>query len=142
MSTYKHTVARQQQGGFSQSPVQTVGNASNPDLDKSLKWKDLASAGVAVAYGKKAFGTVIKAQVGIMGIGEVERALEDVSRLATYTIVGIATGPLGLGFAVGSDLFAAGVTRAVNLHQTNLTNERLVEERGTRRNLGAGGHYG
>jgi hypothetical protein len=141
MSEYKHTISKQSPSGFSGSPSQTEANAGNPNLNGELKTKDAIGLGIAYIYGKKAFSTVMKAQVGQMGIAEVERSLESVKQLATYVAIAFVRPGLS-ALAIGSDIFTSGVDRAVNIHNTNLDNIRTVEERGTRRDMNAGGFYG
>lgn len=141
MSEYKHTIAKTQQGGFATSPVQTVSNAGDSSLDNDLSIRDGIAMAVGFAYGKKVIGTVIKARITISGLSEVENVLEDVGRIVGYIAFGLIK-PGVAGIAIGTDIITNGIDRAVFIYDTTLQNERLVQERGTRRDMGTGGYYG
>ena len=141
MGEYRTVMQKAPQGGFAQSPDQELGNAGSPLLNRAISIKDAVIGGTAAMYGKKVIGTGIKAVVGQLGISEIENVIEDVTRFAGYGALGLVS-PLAGGLAITSDIVTNGIERAVNIHQTNLDNERLIEERGTRRDMNAGGYYG
>ena len=141
MSEYKHTVAKQQSGGFAESPDQTTGNAGNPLLDD--KTKNLLSVGVATVYGKRVVSTVFHASIGQLGGARLEEVQEAVSRLSTYAFLAVASGGFILpAISLASDIVVAGIENAVESHSLNLENDRLRASRGVRVNYNAGGYYG
>ena len=142
MSEYKHTVAKTQQQGFSQSPEQTIGNAGSSPLDDNLTIKNGVVIAVAASQGKRVFNAAFTATVDQIGNSRLEEAIMIGQKGATYIALGIATGGVVVGIAAVAELATIGITTAVNNHAINLDNDRIRNERGTRINFNAGGYYG
>lgn len=145
MSEYRHTIAKGEPTGFSQDPDQTVSNAEAPLLDKSLTAKNAIGIGIGAMYGKKIGNAGFQAIVGQFGNSRLEQGIEIGTKVLTYVGIGIASGPTApvtVALAVATDAAISGINNMVANHANNLDNERLVEDRGTMMQLGAGGYYG
>jgi len=140
MSEYKHTVSKQQQGGFSESPVQTESNAGNPALNDQLTLRDVGGVAIATVYTVKLIGTVAKAAIGQTGNSEIERAVEGATRLAGLSVLAYLKPEIAL-LAIGADTLSKTVSTLVNIYDNNVQNERRILERGTLIDFGAGGYY-
>lgn len=142
MSEYRLVLPKQAQGGFSQSPDQSVSNAGSPALDEPLTIKNAAGIGVAVMYGKKVANAGYQAVVGQIGSSRLDEAITIGTKIGGYAVLFAATGGTVVAAAAVAEAATIGITYAVENHATNLDNERLRQTRGTRVNYNAGGYYG
>lgn len=141
MGEYRIILPKTTQGGFASDPEQGISNSGSPMLDKPLTIKNGLSIGIAAMYGKRVLVTAAKAAIGQTGNGEMEMAIESVSKMAKYGALTYINPTVGI-LAVSSDMFVSAINYAVESHAINLENERTIEARGTRRNNGIGGYYG
>ena len=140
MSEYKHTVAKPQTGGFSESPEQGVGNSTSPVLNDNNK--NLLNKGVAVVYGKKVVSSVYQGVSGQLGSARLEEATEAFTSLSTYAILAGVSGGFVLPLlALGADVVKRGVENMVETHAMNLENDRIRATAGVRVTYNGGGYY-
>jgi len=139
---YRITLPKQPQGGFSESPDQTIGNSGSPLLDKGLSIRTGIMGAVGYAAGKQVFNAGFTATVGQIGSSRLEEGLMAASKVAGYIALGIATGGTVAILAASAEAISIGITRAVENHAIDLDNVRTRATRGTLINFNAGGYYG
>ena len=143
MSEYKHTVAKTQQGGFSESPEQGVGNSGNPSLNDNLTLKNGVVLAVAYSQGKKVFNAGFTATIGQIGNSRLEEVISGFQMGIGYIALGVATGGVLVPIVAGlAELATVGISNAVEFHATALDNNRLQATRGTLINLSGVEYYG
>lgn len=145
MNEYRAAVPKGAITGYAQDPNQQVSNAGSPMLDAPLTAKNAIGIGVVAIYGKKVVNAGYNAIVGQLGNSRLEEAIEIGSTVGKYALIGLASGGAAIftvPLTVLTDVAVAGINSAVNTHNNNLNNERLIQERGTIMQLGAGDFYG
>lgn len=144
MSEYKHSVVRDGAGGraVTEDPPQNESNAADVGfLSKAISFKDAAIVGVAAVNAKKVFGTGFKAITSQIGNTQLDNTINIVSKGAEYLAIGaISLGALAVNIV--GDVASYGIETAVLNHNTEINNEILAFDRGTRKVKGAGGYYG
>ena len=142
---YRLVLPKQPQGGFSESPEQTVGNSSSPTLDSPLTVRNSIVIGVGIRAAKQMFNAGYTATVEQIGNSRLEEAVLITTKLITYGGIIIGGGPVGLvtaAVAATVEIGTLGIQTAVTNHAINLDNDRIQATRGTRVNFRAGGYYG
>jgi len=146
MSEYKHTVSKQGLSGLSQDPPQDSNNSQTPKgLNAPLTVSNAVVIGVGAAYGKKIISTGARAIVGQIGSARLERGIRIGTKVMGYVGLGIASGPAAVftvPLAVVTDIAVNSISDLTESHNVSLDNQRLIEERGTLMQLGAGGYFG
>ncbi len=142
MGEYKHTVAKTQQQGFSQSPEQTIGNAGSSPLDDNLTIKNGVVIAVAASYGKRVFNATYTATVDQIGNSRLDEAIAGGTKAAGYIALGIASGGAVVVLAAAAELATIGISTIVENHAIALDNDRIRNARGTTIDFNAGGYYG
>lgn len=145
INSYRVAVPKGDLQGYAQDPSQQQGNSQGVDLNTPLTVKNIANIGVATVYGKKVVNAGYTAIVGQLGNSRLERAIEVGTKGLTYLGIGVASGAaagITVPLAIITDVTVKAINDSVESHNQGLTNQRIVEERGTRIELGAGGYYG
>lgn len=145
MNEYRAAVPKGVITGYAQDPNQQVSNAQGIDLNAPMTVSNAVNIGVAAVYGKKILSATQKAIVGQLGNSRLERGIEIGTKLITYVGIGVASGPAAVvtvPLAVLTDIAVKSIADMTESHTISLDNQRLVEERGTLMQLGAGGYYG
>lgn len=145
MNEYRAAVPKGTITGYAQDPNQQVSNAGSPMLDAPLTAKNAIGIGMVSIYAKKVFSTGYKAVVGQFGNSRFEQVVEVGTTIGKYVLIGGASGAAAIvtvPVAILTDIAVGGINSAVETHANNLNNERLVQERGTLIQLGAGDFFG
>ena len=94
-------------------------------------------------YVKKIVTTGFNAAIKQIGNRRLERNIELGTKLGGYVLLGVASGPSAaftVPAAIATDITVNTIENTIATYETNLNNARIVEERGVRRKLGAGGY--
>ena len=144
MPRYEHVLPKQSGAGFAQDPPQDISNASGGLLDKELSVSNAVVVGIATMSAKKVLTTGFNATIQQIGNSRLERNIEIGTKLASYALIGVASGPAAI-FTVPASIITDVTVKAIEdrvaTHNIGLENDRIVQERGVRRKFNTGGYY-